>query len=144
MLLLDLHTGFSGDRHNGLVFLSLRIFHSLLWSIQSKAIGSQWTRSRCFFLEFLCFFYDPMDVGNWISGSSAFIKSTLYFWNFSVHILLKPSLKDFEHYLASMWNEHNCTVVSTFYGIALLCDWNENWPFQVLWPLLSFPNVLAY
>ena len=54
------------------------------------------------FLEFPCFFYDPADVGNLISGSSAFSKSSLYIWKFLVHILLKPSLKDFELYLASM------------------------------------------
>ena len=52
------------------------------------------------FLELLCFFNDPVDVGNLISGSSAFSKTSLYIWNFSVHILLKPSLKDFEYYLA--------------------------------------------
>ena len=52
------------------------------------------------FLEFSCFFYDPADVGNLISGSSAFAKSSLYMWKFSVHVLLKPSLKNFEHYLA--------------------------------------------
>ena len=63
------------------------------------------------FLEFLCFFYDPVDIGNLISGSSAFSKSRLYIWNFSVHVLLKTSLKDFEQDLASMWNESNCTVV---------------------------------
>ena len=54
------------------------------------------------FLEFFCFVCDPADVGNLTSGSSAFPKSSLYIWNFSVHILLKPSLKDFEHYLASI------------------------------------------
>ena len=54
------------------------------------------------FWEFPCFFCDPADVGNLISGSSAFSKSSLYIWKFLVHILLKPSLKDFEHYLASM------------------------------------------
>ena len=54
------------------------------------------------FLEFFCFFYDPEDVGNLIPGSSAFSKSSLNIWKFSVHVLLKPSLKDFEHYLASM------------------------------------------
>ena len=54
------------------------------------------------FLEFSCFFYDPMDVDNLISGSSVFSKSILYIWKFLVDILLKPSLKDFEHYLASM------------------------------------------
>ena len=54
------------------------------------------------FLDFSCFFYDPTDIGNLISGSSAFSKSSLYIWKFSVHILLKHSLKDFEHYLAGM------------------------------------------
>ena len=54
------------------------------------------------FVEFSSFFDDPTDVGNLISGSSAFSKSSLYIWKFSVHILLKSSLKDFEHYLASM------------------------------------------
>ena len=49
------------------------------------------------FLEFYCFFYDPMDVGNLISDSSAFSKSSWYIWNILVHILLKPNLKDFEH-----------------------------------------------
>ena len=49
------------------------------------------------FLEFPCIFYDSTDVGNLISGSSAFSKSSLYIWKISVHILLKPSSKDFEH-----------------------------------------------
>ena len=54
------------------------------------------------FLELSCFFDDPTDVGNLTSGSSAFSKSSLYIWNFLVHILLKPSLEDLEHDLASM------------------------------------------
>ena len=54
------------------------------------------------FLEFSLFFYDPMDVGNLISGSSAFSKLSLNTWKFSVHVLLKPSLGNFEHYFASM------------------------------------------
>ena len=54
------------------------------------------------FLELSCFFYDPMDVGNLISGSSVFSKSSLNIWKFSVHVLLKPSLENFEHDLASM------------------------------------------
>ena len=53
-------------------------------------------------LEFSCCFYIPEDVGSFISGSSPFSKFSLYIWKFSVHILLKPSLKDFEHYFASM------------------------------------------
>ena len=62
------------------------------------------------FLEFPCFIYDPTDGGILISGSSAFSKSSLYIWNFSVHVLLKLNLEDFEHYLASMQNEPDYTV----------------------------------
>ena len=54
------------------------------------------------FLEFPCFLYDPMDVGNLISGSSAFSKPSLYIWKSSVYILLKPSLKDFEHKMSAI------------------------------------------
>ena len=96
------------------------------------------------FLEFSCFFYDPMDVGNLISGSSDIFKLSLNIWKFLVHVQLKPCLENFEHYFASMWDEYNCMVVWTFFGIAFLWYWNENWPFPVLWPLLSFPNLLAY
>ena len=88
------------------------------------------------FLEFSCFFNDPTDVGNLVSGSSAFLKSSSNIWNFMVHILLKPGLENFEHYFASMWDECNCAVVWTFFGVAFL--WDENWPFPVLWPLLVF------
>ena len=54
------------------------------------------------FLEFSCFLCDPVNVGNLISGSSAFSKTSLYIWKFSVHILLKPSLKDFEYNFTRM------------------------------------------
>ena len=63
------------------------------------------------FLEFACFFYDPMDVGNLIYGSSAFQKSNLIISKFSVHVLLKPGLENFEHYFDSMRDECNCAVV---------------------------------
>ena len=53
-------------------------------------------------LEFSCFFYDPTDVGNLISGSSVFSKSSLNIWKFTVHVLLKPDLENFEHYFTSM------------------------------------------
>ena len=95
-------------------------------------------------LELSCFFNDPTDVGNLISGSSAFSKTTLNIWKVTVHLLLKSGLENFEHYLTSMWDECNCAVVWAFFGIAFLWDWNENWPFPVLWPLLSFPDLLAY
>ena len=95
------------------------------------------------FLEFSCIFYDPTDVGNLISGSSAFSKSNLYLWKFSVHLLLEPLLENFKHYFASMWDECNCAIAWTFLGTALIWDWDENWPFPVLWPL-HFPNLLAH
>ena len=88
------------------------------------------------FLEFSSFLLNLMSIGSLISGSSAFSKPSLNIWKFLIHVLLKPSLKDFEHNLASVWNKCNCVVVWTLFGIALLWDWT----FPVLWPLLSFPN----
>ena len=74
------------------------------------------------FLELSYFIDDSMDVGNLTSGSSAFAKSSLYLWKFLVHILLKPTLKDFEHNLASCdmsttvwWFEHS--LVLPFFGV---------------------------
>ena len=96
------------------------------------------------FLELSCFFYDSVYVSNLISASSAFSKTNLNIWKFMVHILLKPGLENFEHYFTRVWHECNCVVVWAFFSIALLLDWNENWPFPALWPLLSFPNLLAY
>ena len=61
------------------------------------------------FLEFSCFFYDPTNVGNLISGSSAFSKSCSNIWKFSVHVLLKPGLENFENYFPTVWNECKCT-----------------------------------
>ena len=66
------------------------------------------------FLELSCFLCDPMDVGHLISGSSAFSKSSLNICKFSVYILLKPGLENFEHYFANVWDECNCAVVWTF------------------------------
>ena len=63
------------------------------------------------FLEFSSFFYDPTDAGNLISGFSAFSKPSLNIWNFSVRVMLKPRLKDFEHNFTSMGDECNCPVV---------------------------------
>ena len=90
------------------------------------------------FLEFPCFFYDPMDVGNLISGSSAFSKSSLNIWKFSVHVLLKASLENFEHYSVSVLEEYNRAGIWAFFGTAFLWDWNESscghcWVFKVCW-----------
>ena len=93
-------------------------------------------------LEFSCFFNDPTDVGYLISGSSAFSKSSLSIWDFTVHILLKPGLENFEHYFASVWDECNCAALWASFGIAFLWDWNENWPFPVLWLLMSLLLLL--
>ena len=96
-----------------------------------------------FFLELSWFFDDPMDVGNLISGSSSFYKSSLNIWNFMVHILWKTGLENFEHYLLVCEMSAMCSSFNIL-CIVFLWDWNENWPFPVLWPLLSFPNLLAY
>ena len=100
------------------------------------------------FLELSCFFYDPTDVGNLISGSSTFSKCSLNIWKFVLkfmfQVLLKPGLENFDNYFAGVWDEYNCAVVWAFFGIACLWDWNKSWSFQVLWPLLSFPNLLTY
>ena len=94
-----------------------------------------------FFVELSCFFDDPMDAGNWISGFSAFSESSLNLRNFMDHVLLKPSVEKFEHYFTIMWDECNFTVVGIFFGIAFLWDWNENWHFA---GLCSLMNLLAY
>ena len=104
--------------------------------IVNKAVGA--------FLELSCFFYDPENAANLIFGSSAFSNFSLNIWKFMVHVLLKSGLENFEHYFARMWDECNCAVVWAFFDIAFLWDWNENWPFPVLRPLLSFPNLLVY
>ena len=72
------------------------------------------------FLELSCIFNDPADVGNLISGSSAFSKTSLNVWNFAVHILLKPGLENFEHYFTSVWDEFNCHVVWAFLALPFL------------------------
>ena len=96
------------------------------------------------FLELSCFFDEPANVGNLISGSSAFSKTSLNIWKFMVQVLLKPGLENFEHCFTSVWDECNCVVVWAFFSFAFLWDCYENWPFPALWPLLSFPNLLTY
>ena len=76
-----------------------------------------------------------MDVGNLISGSSAFSKTSLNIWKFTVHVLLKSGLENFEHYFTSVWDECNCVVVWAFFGIAFLWDWRrQRHPTPVLLP----------
>ena len=63
------------------------------------------------FLELSCIFYGPVDVGNLISGSSAFSKTSLNIWKSTVHVLLKSGLENFKHYFTSVRDEYNCAVV---------------------------------
>ena len=70
------------------------------------------------FLELPCFFNDPVDADDLISGSSVFSKSSLNIRKFSVQVLLKPGLENFEHYFASVWDKCSCAVVWVFFGIA--------------------------
>ena len=67
------------------------------------------------FLELSCFFNNPVDVGNLISGSSAFSKTSLNIWKFMVHVLLKPGLENFEHYFTSVWDECNWVIIIIAY-----------------------------
>ena len=99
------------------------------------------------FLELSCFFDDLVDVGNLISGSSAFSKTSLNIWKFTVHVLLKPGLENFEHYFTSVWDEGNCVLL-------LKCNLSILWHCLSLGlkrkltssspVFLSFPNLLAY
>ena len=93
------------------------------------------------FLELSCFFYDPTDLGNLIACSSAFSKSSLNIWKFSIHV--RPRLENFEHYFANMWDMYNCVVVWTFFfalhflGIEMKTElfqsWDHCWVFQICW-----------
>ena len=81
------------------------------------------------FLELSSFFSDPSDVGNLISGSSAFSKSSLNIWKFTVHLLLKSGLDHFEHYFASVWDEWICAVV--WHCLSLGLEWKLTFPSPV-------------
>ena len=95
------------------------------------------------FLEFPCFCYNPMNVVNLVSGSSAFSKPSLYIWKFSFQVLLKPILKDFEYNLTSIGTECNCPVVWTvvwtlpFFEVGMKTDlfqsYGHYWVFQICW-----------
>ena len=93
------------------------------------------------FLELSCFFHDPVDVGNLML---AFSKTSLNIWKFTVHVLLKPGLENFEHYFPSVWDECNCAVFEhsfsfSFFGIGMKTDLFQScghcWVFQICWYL---------
>ena len=102
LLLPDLPIGFSRGRSGGLVFPSLSEFSTVYCDPQSQRLWHSQKAEIDVFLELSCFFDDPVDVGNVMSGSSAFSKTSLNMRKFTVHVLLKPGLENFEHYFTSM------------------------------------------
>ena len=101
------------------------------------------------FLELSCFFNDPTAIGNLISSFSALSRSSLNIWKFTVHILLKPDLENFEHYFTSVWDECNCAVVWAFFGIGMTTDLFQScghcWVFQICWHIeCSTFTVLSF
>ena len=78
------------------------------------------------FLKLSCFLYNPVNIGNLISGSSPFSKPSWDNWKFSVHIMLKPSMQDFKHDVTSMGDKCNFQMVSTFFSTVLLGNWDED------------------
>ena len=132
---------FSGGGSGGLVFPSFSESSSMFVNHTVKGFSVKEAELDVF-LGFSCFFCDPVDVGSLTSGSSAFSKSSLYIWKFSVHLLLKPSLKNFEHYLGSMLNGHNFMVdwtslASLSFRIGVKTDLFQScdhcWVFLICW-----------
>ena len=122
-----MHTEFWRGRWSGIP-MSFRIFQFIVIATV-KGFGVVNKAEIDVFLGISCFFNAPKNVGNLISGSSAFSKPSLDIWKFMDHVVLKPGLENFEHYFASVWDECNCVVVLAFFVIAFLWDWNESWPF---------------
>ena len=98
----DLHTDFSRGRSGGQVFPSLEDFPQFIVIHTVEGFGIVNKAEIDVFLELSCFFDELADVGNLISGSSAFSKTSLNIWKFMVHVLLKPGLENFEHYFTSV------------------------------------------
>ena len=104
------------------------------------------------FLELSCFFHDPADVGNLISGSSAFSKTSLNIRKLTIHVLLKPGLENFEHYFTSGWDESNVryfehSLSLPFFGIGMKTDLFQScgrcWVFQTCWHI-EWDYILNY
>ena len=92
-------------------------------SVGSHRVGHDWSdlaaaAAANALMELSCFSNDPRDVGNLISGSSVFSKSSLNIWKCTVHVLLKPGLENYEHYFDSMWDDCNCVVVEHFLALS--------------------------
>ena len=96
--------------------ISLRIFHSLLWSTQSKVLAK--SIKQMFFWNSFAF----LMIQQMLAGPSEFSKSSLNIWKFMVHVLLKPHLENFEHYFASVWDECNCLNI-LYQCLSLGLEW---------------------
>ena len=118
--------------------ISFRIFYSLFHTVKSFDIANK--AELNVFLELSCFFDDPAMLAIWSLVPLLFLNPA---WT-SGSSRLKPGLENFEDYFANVWDECNCAVTWTFFGIVFPCNCNENWPFLVLCQLLSFLNLLAY
>ena len=101
LLLPDLHTDFSGGR-SGVWFPISKNVPQFVMVHTVKGFGVVNKAEVDVFLELSCYFDDPADVGNLLSGSSAFSKSSLNIWKFTVHVLLKPGLENFERYFTNV------------------------------------------
>ena len=101
-MLPDLNIGFSRGRSGGLVFPSLSNFPQFIVIHTVKDFGIVNKAEIDVFLELSCLFNEPADVGNLISGSPAFSKTSLNIWKFTVYILVKPGLENFEYYITSV------------------------------------------
>ena len=141
LLFLDLHTDFSGSRWGVCYSHPLKNFPQFIVIRTVKGFCIVNKAEVDVFLELFCFFNDPEDVGDLIFGSSAFSKSNLNIWKFTVHVLLKPGLENFEHF-SSVWDECNCAVVWTslalpFFGIRMKTDLFQScghcWVSQIYW-----------
>ena len=109
-----------------------------------KGFGIVNKEEEMFFWNSLAFLMIQRMLAIWSLVPLPFLNTTWTSGSSWVQVLLKPGLENFEHFLTSVWDECYRVVVWEFFGIVFLWDWNENGPFPVLWPLLCFPNMLAY
>ena len=130
MLFPDLCTDFSRGRSGGLVFPSLSEFSKFIVIHTVKGFGIVKKAEIDVFLELSCFFHDPADVGNFISGSSAFSKTSFNIWKFTVHILLKPGLEHLSITLlvgemSAIVRYFDYSLALAFFGIRMKTDFSS-------------------